>query len=177
MKKQLHPGAKWQFRVGTYVLMLFLCFFIGWLLSFALVGIGVLLFASKAGAVIFGIILSIFVYLILTIIIAEVYSTMAYNRWFYEFTDEQLRLERGIIWKKYSNIPYERIQNVDITRGIIARLCGFSTVNIQTAGFSYTPKGGASTEGYIPAVPIEEAEHIREFVMKKITKRGRGQGL
>ena len=36
---------------------------------------------------------------------------------------------------------------------------------------------GAWTEGYIPAVPVEEAEKIREFLIKKISKRGRGQGL
>ena len=178
MKKQLHLGAKWQFRIGAYVTMIFLSFFIGWMLGFAFVGIATILFGSNAtSTIILGIIAFAIFYIIITIIIAEVYARMAYNRWFYEFTDEQLRIESGIIWKRYSNIPYERVQNVDITRGIIARMLGFSTVNIQTAGISYTPKGGRSTEGYIPAVPIQSAEHIREFVMKKITKKGRGQGL
>lgn len=178
MKKQLHPGARWQFRIRTYVTMIFLAMFAGWMLSFAFIGLGVLLFGANATqAIIFGIITFIIFYIILAIIIGEVYARMAYNRWFYEFTDEQLRIERGVIWKRYSNIPYERVQNVDITRGIIARIIGFSTVNIQTAGYSYTPKGGASTEGYIPAVPIDEAEQIREFIMKKITRKGRSQGL
>jgi membrane protein YdbS with pleckstrin-like domain len=102
---------------------------------------------------------------------------MSYNRWFYDFSDEQLRLERGIIWKKYSNIPYERIQNVDITRGVIARICGFSTVMIQTAGFSYSPNKSYMAEGYIPGVAKEEAEQIREFVIKKVSKKGKNQGL
>jgi membrane protein YdbS with pleckstrin-like domain len=66
---------------------------------------------------------------------------------------------------------------VDITRGIIARLCGFSTVNLQTAGYSAVGNGARmSTEGYIPAVPAIEAEKIREFVIKKISKR-KGQRL
>jgi putative membrane protein len=117
------------------------------------------------------------VYIGLIIVVGEMYARMAYNRWFYEFTPDQLRFERGIIWKKYTNIPYERIQNVDITRGIIARILGFSTVNIQTAGFSYTPNRNAFAEGYIPAVSVEEAEKIREFVIKKVSKKGRSQGL
>jgi putative membrane protein len=96
---------------------------------------------------------------------------MAYNRWFYEFTDTQLRVEKGIIWKRYSNIPYQRVQNVDITRGIIARICGFSSVNIQTAGYSVPANARGHSEGYIPAVDVKEAEKIREFLMKKINKK------
>ena len=101
---------------------------------------------------------------------------MAYNRWFYEFTPTELKLERGIIWKRYSNIPYDRVQNVDIHRGIIARITGFSTVEIQTAGFHMSSgrHGGARSEGHIPGVSIEAAEKIREFVMKKISHRSKG---
>ena len=114
---------------------------------------------------------------IIAIIISEIYSRMAYNRWFYEFTPTNLKIEKGIIWKKYSNIPYERVQNVDIHRGIIARMSGFSSVAIQTAGLSYSRRGGAGAEGAIPAVTPAAAEKIREFLMKKISKSHSGQGM
>ena len=39
-----------------------------------------------------------------------------------------------MIWKRYVTIPYDRIQNVDIYRGVLARLLGLSDLNIQTAG-------------------------------------------
>ena len=116
-------------------------------------------------------------YFLAIVLIAEVYARMAYNRWFYEFTDTNLRIERGIIWKRYSNVPYERVQNVDITRGIIARILGFSSVNIQTAGYSIPARGyRGQSEGYIPAVDRDHAEKIREFLMKKIHKKSK-QGL
>lgn len=177
MKKQLHPGAKWSFRFRTYFAFLFLSFFFGWFLA----PISMILFGiigkSIAAAVITFIIMSFF-YLILAIVVGEIYARMAYNRWFYEFTEHQLRMERGIIWKKYSNLPYERVQNVDITRGILARMLGFSSVHIQTAGFSYAANGrGMGSEGHIPAVTMHEAEQIREFLMKKISHNGRKQGL
>ena len=178
MKKQLHAGAKWLFRINAYLAMIILAFFIGWfivplfvILSSLMVGQG------SIRGIIIGVFLFVVFYIILIAVVGEIYARMAYNRWFYEFTDSQLRKEKGIIWKKYSNIPYERIQNVDITRGIIARILGFSTVNIQTAGFSYSPRGGLGSEGYIPAVGIQEAENIREFLIKKISKKGRSQGL
>jgi len=173
---KLHPGAKWLFRIqgylGAFILAIFLSSVVVPMFSILLGLTGM-----SFGAIFAIILIGIIGFLAFIIIVSEIYARMAYNRWFYEFTESQLRIERGIIWKKYSNIPYERVQNVDITRGIIARMLGFSTVNIQTAGFSYTPKGGASTEGYIPAVPIAEAERIREFIMHKITKKGRSQGL
>ncbi|MBS3075666.1 PH domain-containing protein [Candidatus Pacearchaeota archaeon] len=179
MRKQLHPGAKWSFRLRTYFAMIFLSFFIGWFIAPFFIVMYALIFGQNSiPGIIFGVIGFGIFYIIFTIIIGEIYARMAYNRWFYEFTDAQLRTERGIIWKKYSNLPYERIQNIDISRGILARMLGFSTVHIQTAGFSYAPNSrGMGSEGYIPAVTMQEAEHIREFLMKKISKNGRNQGL
>lgn len=118
----------------------------------------------------------IFIILIVVVLsLGEIWVRMAYNRWFYEFTDSNLRQERGVIWKTYSNVPYDRIQNIDIRRGIIARILGFSSVHIQTAGYSVSPNGaGYGAEGYIPAVEIKEAENIRDFIIKKVHK-GKGR--
>jgi len=164
MKKQLHPGARWMLRVSSYWFWIFMIIITAWA------------FLSVTNFNLSSYILLVAFLLILWIIIIEFYVRMTYNRWFYEFTDNNLKLERGIIWKRYSNIPYERVQNVDITRGVIARILGFSTLNIQTAGYS---GGGGNTrgmhsEGYMPAVSVKEAEQIREFLMKKIGKK---QGL
>jgi len=161
---QLHSGAKWSFRISGYVVFLFFGFLFGmWLL----VPLSIL---ALSGKILFTFII---LYVIVAIILSEIYARMAYARWFYEFDKEGLKLERGIIWKKYSNIPYGRIQNIDINRGIIARLLSFSTVSIQTAGYSHPSRRRA--EGYIPAVGMKEADKIRNFVMKKI--RGNRQGL
>lgn len=159
VKKQLHTGARWAFRLqalfSALFLVIFLTFFLGGILT-----------ASKIDP--FKIFISsIFFIIIAIIVIIEVYARLAYKFWFYEFTSDQLRIEKGIIWKRYSNIPYQRIQNVDITRGIIARILGFSSVNIQTAGYSMPVRNHAYSEGYIPAVSVKEAEQIREFVIKK----------
>lgn len=164
--EKLHPGVKWQFRIGTYVAMLFLALFFGWLVVpagyfiFSFFGLSI---GTTFMMVLFGILL----YLVLIVVVGEIYARMAYNRWFWEFNEEGLRLERGVIWKRYSNVPYERMQNIDLTRGILARMLGFSSLMIQTAGYSGHPQA----EGYIPALEMNRAEQLREFVMKKITKR------
>lgn len=165
-KEQLHLGAKWSFRISAYIFVIILAMII----STGTIA-GLLLFIGLKGVIFLAIII-----IIIGIVIAEVYTQMAYNRFFYEFDKDSLKIERGIIWKKYSNIPYDRVQNVDITRGIIARICGFSTINIQTAGYGGFANGrGQMSEGYVPATGIKRAEQIRDFLMKKISgKRSKG---
>lgn len=172
MKKSLYQGARWLFRFRVYgmffVAIIFLAFF----------GINIASIFIKEG---FGnfllLITTVLISSILVLIIlGEIYARMAYNRWFYEIGKDNIRLERGIIWKRYSNIPYERVQNVDINRGIIARIFGFSSIMIQTAGYSVPIRGyGASAEGHIPALGVKEAEEVREYVLKRIN--GKNQGL
>ncbi len=172
--EKLHPGAKWSFRISGYVGAIIFLIFFGSFLGPILAAILAAIFgADSLGAIIvIGLILFV-LFAAAVIILAEVYARMAYNRWFYEFTQTNLKIEQGVIFKRYSNVPYQRVQNVDIHRGILARMLGFSSVMIQTAGFS----GAGRAEGYIPAVSPEGAEKIRDFLMKKITKRGREQGL
>lgn len=174
--EKLHPGAKWLFRFKGYATMFFLMIFLSVFLSSILSFLFFIIFGSGniMGYILFFILFSFAI----IVIISEIYARMAYNRWFYEFAPTNLKIEKGIIWKKYSNIPYGRVQNVDIHRGILARMLGFSSVMIQTAGASYSPRGvGMSVEGYIPAVTFKEAEKIRDFLMKKIAKRSDSKGL
>ena len=169
--EKLHPGARWIFRVRAYslffvpiiFLIVFGFSFLKMLSEILFSGVFIIAFGSM---------------IFLLIIFGEIYSRMAYNRWFYEFTKRELKIESGIIFKKYRSIPYQRIQNAEIHRGIIARMFGFSTLEIHTAGYSgmHSRYGRAKAEGHIPAVSIIAAEKIREFVMDKIA-RSKGQGL
>lgn len=161
--KQLHPGARWIFRIRTYIGLLVFSVMCFWFIIPLIFG---MFKANNSSA--FALTFTLLAFMFFAVIIfAEVYARMTYSRWFYEFKNDGLRIEKGIIWKRYSNIPYDRIQNVDIQRGIFARMLGFSTINIQTAGYS----ARAQAEGNIPAVEVQEAEKIRDDLMKKIAKR------
>ena len=169
--KQLHLGAKWIFRLRTYFSLLFLTFlFVSFFIPFII--------SSSEESIEDSFLSNLFIFFLLSVVIAvvfgEIYSKLAYRNWKYELTSREVKLEHGIIWKKYSAIPFERVQNIDIHRGIFARMLGFSTLNIQTAGYHMVSQGGVVSEGYIPAVSVKEAENIREFLIKKIGKR---QGL
>jgi membrane protein YdbS with pleckstrin-like domain len=168
---KLHPGAKWLFRINALVAMIPIAFVLFYLLSVARFFTSFFEQGGMAPEISYFVIPVIIGLIVLALIVAEVYSRLAYNNWAYEFGDDALKLERGIIWKKYTNVPYERVQNVDVNRGILARLMGFSTLNIQTAGAAYGNRGSLTSEGHIPAVEREHAEKIRDFLIKKISKK------
>ncbi len=159
--EKLHPGARWVFRLRGYLSMIFLSIFLG---VFFLGAMGILAGFS-------GVFTGILILIILIVVVAEIYARLAYNNWGYSFEKDQLKIEKGIIFKTYKSIPYERIQNVDVTRGILARMIGFSTLDIQTAGYSFAGRGAyrGGSEGHIPAVSIKDAEHIREWIIKRIS--------
>lgn len=164
--ERLHKGVKWKFRFEAYfgMIILYIFFIVSFLSNQFIQGSSNILLISLG-------------FLVIYIIISEIFIHLAYINWAYEFTQDSLKIEKGIIIKKYKSIPYERIQNVDITRGIIARIIGFSTIDIQTAGYSaFNVHGGrVVSEGHLPAVSIEGAERIRDFLVSRIS--GRKQGL
>ncbi|MCK4858976.1 MAG: PH domain-containing protein, partial [Candidatus Omnitrophica bacterium] len=96
--------------------------------------------------------------------------------WLYDITKDAYKMEQGVIWKRYVSIPYERIQNVDIHRGVIARLLGLSELRIQTAGFGGAQgKWGGFSEGRLPGIDKEKAEQLRDELISKV--KGKKQGL
>ena len=113
--------------------------------------------------------------LVINVLLSFVIAKLTYYNWKYEFSDVAVKVEKGIIWKKYISIPYERIQNVDIYRGVLARLLGLSDLQIQTAGYSGSGKNGVSTEGRLPGLPMHTAETIRDQLIHKV--HGSRQGV
>jgi len=162
--ESLHPGAKWLFRFKSYGFLLVLTVFVGLIIGPVIYSLSIT-FLSGIGAflILTLILLSFFIF------ISELFARLSYKFWKFDVGSSVFKSERGIIWKRYTSIPYERVQNVDIHRGILARMLGFSTVMIQTAGMSYHPRAGRISEGYIPAVSIQRAEKIRDTLTKKIS--------
>ena len=171
---KLHPGARWLFRLQAFNSLIYYAFFITMIFQTTQI--------VKENSIIVPIVYAVIYSIISALIISEIYARMSYTRWLYEINNKVIKVEHGIIWKKYTSIPFERIQNIDIQRGIIARMAGFSSVNIETAGKSGFGGGQGNKqyhgEGYLPAIDAEGAEKIRILIMKKIkpTSKG-GQGL
>lgn len=107
-----------------------------------------------------------FIVSILVLALTFIWAKLSYRFYKYELTNEGFRKELGVITKKYVTIPYDRIQNVDIYRGILARILGLSDLHIQTAGSS---DRASRSEGRLPALSHKVAEELRDELIQRAT--------
>jgi len=91
------------------------------------------------------------------------YEFVYYQRYQYTFTDDTFDIRSGVLSRREREIPYGRIQNVDISRNVVQRLLGLSAIDIETAG-------GGSTEAAIRYVTAEAATTIQNEIRNR--KRG-----
>lgn len=176
--KQLDPKAVWLFFFG-YVLRSFIpiIFFSFWIAAF----LGGLQKGLANGAEpSFGFLNWLWILIPAFILLCFVWAKLTYHFYRYELIDIGFRKESGVIYKKYVTIPYDRIQNVDVYRGILARFLGLSDLHIQTAGASLTMSrngmSGGGAEGRLPAVSKEVAEQLRDELIQR-ARQPKNQGL
>ncbi len=118
--------------------------------------------------------------LIIAIVLSYFWARLSYHFYRYELSELGFRKESGVILKSYVTIPYDHIQNVDIYRGILARILGLSDLQIQTAGASavmgrYGARG-MGAEGRLPGLSHEMAEQLRDELIRR-AHTSRNQGL
>ena len=74
----------------------------------------------------------------------------------YREREHDLLLQRGIMLRSTTVIPYGRLQYVEVTAGPLMRAFGLATVTMHTAS--------ASTDASLPGLPRAEAEALRDSI-------------
>ena len=78
----------------------------------------------------------------------------------YRFDDEGVWMAWGVLFKREINLAYRRIQDINVTRGLIQRWLGLASVSVQTASGSATPE--MTIEGVL------QADALRDFLYAKM---------
>lgn len=91
------------------------------------------------------------------------YQIAYVRRFTYRETEDTFDIQSGVFSRREREIPFERIQNVDIAQNVIQRAIGIAEVRLETAG------GGAS-EARLRYVSRGEATRLQELVSER--KRG-----
>ncbi len=169
--RQLDPKAVWLFFLGSSSWFTFMFIWV-WLGIF---GTGV---EGMDSDEVMGYLFKTIAFVVVLVLVTSfVWAKLKYHFYRYELTDAGFRKELGIISKKYVTIPYDRIQNVDIYRGLLSRILGLSDLNIQTAGMSMgVGSGGGGSEGRLPALSRGVAEQLRDELIAR-SRQSKGQGL
>jgi membrane protein YdbS with pleckstrin-like domain len=74
--------------------------------------------------------------------------------WAYSERDEDLIVQRGVLIRRLSVVPYGRMQFVDVTAGPIDRVFRLATVKLHTAA--------AASDARIPGLERDEAARLRD---------------
>ncbi len=78
----------------------------------------------------------------------------------YRFDDEGVSMSWGRFFQRETYLTYRRIQDIQMTRGVIQRRLGLATLELQTAS------GGAGAEMKIEG--IRQPERLRDFLYERM---------
>jgi membrane protein YdbS with pleckstrin-like domain len=90
----------------------------------------------------------------LVFVLGTIHAHLRYRAWRYEVREESLFLDRGVLTKVQTVVPYVRVQHVDTQRGPLERALGLSSLVVYTAG----SRGADVT---IPGLTPEEADDLQ----------------
>ncbi|EMA47836.1 PH domain-containing protein [Halococcus saccharolyticus] len=96
----------------------------------------------------------IFGSVLLGALVGVAYEFVYYRRFDYEVTADTFDIGSGVISRREREIPLRRIQNVDISRGIVQRALSIAVVDVETAG-------GGETEASLRYVGYDEAKRLQ----------------
>lgn len=84
-------------------------------------------------------------------------ALLSWMRFRYGVGERDIVIESGVFQRQRRIIPFDRVQDIDIEQGLLARLFGTVTVRIETGG-------AGKDEGRLEAVDMAEAHRLRDII-------------
>ena len=152
MVLKFRPDPKLKILYGIYAIIGITAGYLSWAIPLAI------LLADQF------LIMVIYAPLIAIVIFLSIWINKFYNSIFYSLMENEIIVERGVIWKKKNIIPYSKITNVDVSQGPLERALGIASIRIQTAGYSGAARPEASLIG------IRNYERLKNTILEKVRK-------
>jgi putative membrane protein len=97
---------------------------------------------------------------IVFLVFQMVYAILEYFRYTFFIEGEELIIETGVLGRKRTGIPFDRIQTINFEQHVLHQVLNVVQVNVDTAG-------SAKTELNIHALGRKQAEELRSFVLSQ----------
>ena len=85
-------------------------------------------------------------------------SILTYFRFYFQLDDNAIIIDKGILKRTKTNIPFERIQTINFKQNILHQLFNVVSVEIDTAG-------AKKSEISIDALKKEDANQLRDYIL------------
>jgi putative membrane protein len=83
-----------------------------------------------------------------------------WRRFEFRVGTSEIRIDSGILSRTHRSIPFDRIQDVDISQGPVARALGIAKVKFETGASGRANKD----EGVLQAIPLQRAQELRALI-------------
>ncbi len=97
----------------------------------------------------------ILIFIIFAWLISFFSTLFKYGNFILEVKEKEIVISRGIFEKKRVTIPYNRIQAIHITEGVIRQPLGYASIHLESAGY-----GDEKGTGSIVLYPLIQKERI-----------------
>jgi putative membrane protein len=87
-------------------------------------------------------------------------ALLRWGRFRFRVGAREIRIDSGLLSRTHRSIPFDRIQDVTVEQGPLARALGLARVRFETGGSS----GAKEDDGSLAAIPLARAGEIRELV-------------
>jgi putative membrane protein len=94
------------------------------------------------------------------IVLTLVLGVINWLRFTYRIEENELRIESGVFVRKKRYIPFDRIQSLDQTEGLLHRAFGLVKLKVETAG----GRASKEAEAELGAITREEANQIQSVL-------------
>lgn len=141
----LDPRVKTTWRIADAIAVVVLA-------AFVLVPLGIIVAATDNTAMRVLLIVSLALTAVALAVVIFALPNYRYARWRWRVTSEFVEIKKGIIWQRWTIIPFIRVQNTDTRQGPLMRAIGLADVTLATA----------AGEHVIPGLDLAAAEELRD---------------
>ena len=131
-----------------------------WTIVFA-IGTALLLLLMLANAVLFGIVLVLW---LITMVLIVLWLPAYHATLLYTIEGDAVRAKGGVFWRKHVIVPAWKITHMDVTQGPLQRLFRLGTIHVQTAGAG----GAQGAQAELRLIGIRDLEGVKEAITERI---------
>ena len=136
-----------------------------WISFFALVLTGGLIaFLFLAEEKVPGLILTAIISGIVVLIsYTTVISLLGFPKKGYLLRERDISYKTGLIYFKQITVPFNRVQHVEVSQGVLEKIFKLSSVKVYSAG-------GSTSDLSIPGLTVADAQKLKAFISEKISQ-------
>jgi membrane protein YdbS with pleckstrin-like domain len=97
------------------------------------------------------------------ILYSFIISILGFPKKGYLLRERDISYKTGIIYYKQISVPFNRVQHVEVSQGVLGKIFHLSSVKIYTAG-------GNASDLSIPGLAVADAQKLKTFISEKISQ-------